>query len=165
MDYLLGSALVALSLSPVGAAETSQPIHLAAVEKDATSAIAASSASVTRLEENSPFRAKLDREQELIFEDFNLVPKGDTETIGNLGERYCDLLASRATDPYIDPSLTPSGAWEGNHVYAGNGGTIILQCYDPNVGGFINTPLGEYAGDITVRVRCRWAQAFWGWDN
>ncbi len=106
----------------------------------------------------------MDREMEVLFEDFNLVPDGNTETTGNAGERYVDLLASHSQEPgrYIDSAYTPnSGVWEGDYVFAGKGGTVVIQPVSGQVGGMIRTPLGDYSGDITVSVRFRASTTFW----
>lgn len=106
----------------------------------------------------------MDRELDLLFEDFNLVPDGSTETVGEGKERYVDLIASRSEEPgrFINAEYTPeSGVWEGDYVYAGKNGTIIIQPLSGQLGGMLNTPLGDFSGDITVTVRCRAAKAFW----
>lgn len=112
--------------------------------------------------------AGMTRAQEILVEDFNHVPDGKTETTGNIGERCVDYIASRVLEPgrYIDTSYTPeSGTWEGNFVFAGKNGTVVLQAYNPQVGAVLNAPLGDYSGDLTVKVRARHAKSFWGADN
>ncbi len=109
--------------------------------------------------------ATVDRKSVVLFEDFDNVPDGATETIDKIGERYTDYLASHYYEPgrYIDNEYTPeTGTWEGDWVMAGKNGTIILQTYNPQMPAQINTPLGDYSGDITVTVRCRYAKSFWG---
>ena len=110
----------------------------------------------------------VEREIEVLYEDFSLVPDGDTETIGTIGERYTDFIASHYYDPgrYIDTDFTPnSGTWEGDWVYAGTNGTVVLQCYNPARPARLRTPLGDYSGDITVKVRCKPLPSFYGADN
>ena len=105
------------------------------------------------------------RAQEILVEDFSNVPDGETETIEGIGERYTDFIASHYFEPgrYVDNAYTPeSGTWEGDWAFAGKNGTIILQAYNPMRGACINTPLGDYSGDLTVTVRARWARTFWG---
>ncbi|MBD5356359.1 MAG: hypothetical protein HDR88_05055 [Bacteroides sp.] len=114
------------------------------------------------------YKASVENESEILFEDFNEVPDGATETIGNLGERYIDCIASHYVEPgrYIDPDYTPnSGTWEGDCIFAGEGGTVIMQCNNPSEPAVLRTPLGDYAGDITVTVRCRFSTPFYGADN
>ena len=108
------------------------------------------------------------RAQTLLEEDFSGVPDGETETIERLGERYAEPVASHYFEPgrYMDNEYTPnSGTWEGDWVYAGKNGTIVLQSYNPMMDAYINTPLGDYSGDLTVTVRARYAKTFWGADN
>ncbi len=115
-----------------------------------------------------PQNAAVSREQELLFEDFSHVPDGATEPVAKIGDRYTDFIASRNYEPgrYVDPTYTPAtGTWEGNWVYAGHGGRVILQNYNPMSAAVLNTPLGDYSGDITVTVRCRSAKVFWGSDD
>ncbi len=109
--------------------------------------------------------ASVDRKTVLLYEDFDNVPDGATETIDKIGERYTDYIASHYYQPgrYIDNEYTPeTGTWEGDWVMAGKGGTVILQCYNPQQPAQLNTPLGDFSGDLTVTVRCRFAKSFWG---
>lgn len=102
------------------------------------------------------------------YEDFNHVPDGNTEKIGNLGERYTDYIASHYFEPgrYIDNAYTPeSGTWDGDFVMAGKGGTVILSPYNPQQHAYLRTPLGDYSGGITVTMRVRGVTTFWGSDN
>ncbi len=101
----------------------------------------------------------------VLYEDFDNVPDGATETIDKIGERYTDYIASHYNEPgrYIDNDYTPeTGTWEGDYVMAGKNGTVILQCYNPQMPAQLNTPLGDFSGDLTVTVRCRFAKSFWG---
>lgn len=110
----------------------------------------------------------MDREMEVLYEDFNLIPAGKTVTTGELGERPVDLLASHSEAPgrYIDATYTPgSGTWEGDYIFAGKNGSVIIQPTSGHVGGMLRTPLGDYSGDITVTVRCRAAKVFWLQDE
>lgn len=112
-----------------------------------------------------PLGSAVNRTEEVLFEDFNNVPDGDFEQTGNIGLRAVTFLASHYYEPgrYVDTDYTPqSGTWEGDWVFAGTNGTVILQCYNPMAGAFLRTPLGDYSGDITVRMRVRGAKAFWG---
>ena len=114
------------------------------------------------------FNAGLTQRQEVLFEDFSNVPDGETEYIDPWGYRYADMIASRYEEPgrYIDNSYTPTtGTWEGDCVYAGKNGTVVLQPGNAMMGGYLNTPLGDYSGDLTVTVRCRYATAFYPTDE
>lgn len=110
----------------------------------------------------------VDQKSVVLFEDFNNVPDGETETIGDIGERQTTMIASHYFEPgqYIPDEYTPeSGTWEGDWIYAGKNGTVIMQCYNPQMPAHLCTPLGDYSGDLTVTMRVRAVPAFWGVDN
>ena len=112
--------------------------------------------------------ASVQREIEVLYEDFDLIPEGNTVATGNIGDRYVDLLASHSMAPgrYVNTEYTPnSGTWEGDWVYAGKNGSVVLQCYNPSFPARLRTPLGDYSGDLTVTVRCRPLPSFFGADN
>jgi hypothetical protein len=114
------------------------------------------------------FKASVENETEILFEDFSGVPDGAQETIGTMGDRYTDLIASHDVDPgrYINTDYTPnSGTWEGDNIFAGKGGNIVMQCNNPSQASVLRTPLGDYSGDITIQVRCRFATPFYGYEN
>lgn len=118
--------------------------------------------------QNNRQNASMDWKTVLIHESFDNVPDGSTEVIEHLGDRQVTCIANRDGEPgrYMANEYTPnSGTWEGHDVFAGKNGTIILQCYNPQVGAFLNTPTGDYSGDIIVTVRCRWAKTFIGYPN
>lgn len=134
------------------------------------SVISTSGPCIARIPDSTEGRmdASMDRKTEILFEDFVNVPEGSTETIGGKGERYVDNIASRDNEPgrFLSESYTPeSGVWEGDEVFAGKGGNVILQCPHPSKRSILNTPLGDYSGDLTVTVRCRWAKTFWVGDS
>lgn len=123
---------------------------------------------VIPLRAQAPQKASVEKKTVVLYEDFNNVPDGTTETIGNLGERYADYIASHYYEPgrYINNDYTPeSGTWEGDFVMAGKGGTVVLQCYNPQMAAGINTPMGDYSGDITVTIRARATRIFYGANN
>lgn len=126
------------------------------------------STEITAGDRSEFLEASMNREMEVLYEDFSLVPDGHTATTGNIGERYTDLLASHSQAPgrFIDSAYTPgSGTWEGDYVYAGKNGTLIIQPVSGQAGGMLRTPLGDYSGDITVTVRLRAAKVFWLQDE
>ena len=55
---------------------------------------------------------------------------------------------------YIDNTLTNQPGWWGDNAFAA-GGQIALFQRSEVAGGCINTPLGDYSGDITVTFRCK----------
>lgn len=170
---LIGTALL-LAAGVAGTMLAQERFQLKPVQKETATAKAdrpeiLSKSEVTPEPLKSPDKEPgVTRAQEILVEDFSNVPDGETETIEGIGEHYTDVLASHYFEPgrYMDTAYTPeSGTWEGDWVYAGKGGTVILQCYNPMQGASINTPLGDYSGDLTVTVRARYAKTFWGADN
>ena len=85
----------------------------------------------------APQKASMERKSIILYEDFSNVPAGSTVQTGNIGERYVDFIASSYYEPgnFIPNEYTPeSGTWCGDCVFAGKGGTVILQCYNPYSG-------------------------------
>ncbi|MDE5849264.1 MAG: hypothetical protein K2H38_03905 [Muribaculaceae bacterium] len=116
----------------------------------------------------APQKASMERKSIILYEDFSNVPDGSTVQTGNIGERYVDFIASSYYEPgnFIPNEYTPeSGTWCGDWVFAGKGGTVILQCYNPYSGAYLYTPLGDFSGDLTVSMKVRCAKTFWGADN
>lgn len=170
---LIGTALL-LAAGVGGTTLAAGRFQLKPVQKEATTAKAdrpeiLSKSEVTPEPLKSPDKeAGVTRAQILLEEDFNNVPDGQTETTGSLGERQVEFIASHYFEPgrYVDPEYTPNtGTWEGDWVFAGKNGTIVLQAYNPMEGAYINAPLGDYSGDLTIKIRARYAPSFWGADN
>lgn len=137
-------------------------------EEKKTEVISTSTMTIRPLQSAPVLESSVNRKSVLLNEDFSGIPEGNTETIPNIGERYTDFLASHYYDPgrYINNEFTPqSGTWEGDWVYSGKNGTVILQSYGPYMPAMINTPLGDYSGDITVTVCARFAKTFWASDS
>lgn len=88
----------------------------------------------------------------LVDEDFHNVTGGSSTK--QPGEDL--LLASSETDKgiYIDSDLTSDGTWAGNNVYAGDGSIVLLSSH-PQRKAYLQTPLGDYSGDITVTCKVR----------
>lgn len=127
-----------------------------------------SNQTVIPLRAQAPMNSSVEHKSVILYEDFSKVPDGATETIGKIGDRYADYVASRYYEPgrYIDNDYTPeSGTWEGDFVMAGIGGSVVLQSYNPQIGASLSTPLGDYSGDITVTLRARSCPVFWGANN
>lgn len=58
------------------------------------------------------------------------------------------------TGMWIDSSKTANGSWSGSYVYSA-GGCVAIE--GPGVLGtaFLNTPLGDYSGDLTVTFKAK----------
>lgn len=99
----------------------------------------------------------------ILFEDFSNVPDGEFVQTGKIGLRAVTPIANYDCGKFMKPEYTPnSGQWYGEWVYAGEGGTVILQPYNPMKAGFLQLPLGDYSGDLIVTARIRTRPAFWG---
>lgn len=101
------------------------------------------------------------RSEEVINEDFSLVPDGEIDPATGRPVTY---IASHYFEPgrYVNPEYVHgSGTWEGNDVMAGQNGTVIIQARNPQSKGYLNTPLGDYSGDLTITMRMRFATAWW----
>ena len=107
--------------------------------------------------------ASVQTAMEVLVEDFNLVPKGEI-----VNGKYTTRLAAHQYEPgrYIDNALTPnSGTWEGDLVYAGTEGSVVIYSTNPLNSAYIATPLGDYSGDVALSMRVRAVPANWGTDE
>ena len=99
----------------------------------------------------APTHAKLyqDTSREIVVEeDFSLFTAGsETEP-----DSVMYPLDYENGNRYIDNSLTHTPGWVGSGVYQAGG--ICALAY-PNQGGSLNTPMGDYSGDIIVTFRAR----------
>lgn len=86
----------------------------------------------------------------LVDEDFSAFTAGTP----NKPDTKC--LASFYTAPgmYIDPSLTNGDQWAGNNVYSA-GGKVALVSPTFHDGSTLNTPLGDYSGDLTITFKVK----------
>lgn len=102
----------------------------------------------------------------VLFEDFNNVPDGEFVQTGNIGLRALSSIANYDCGKFMNPAYTPnSGQWYGEWVFAGTGGTVIMQCYNPMAPAILQLPLGDYSGDLILTMRVRSRPSFWGADN
>ena len=168
--YLSAAALVAMTAVGMRAERTSlrpegsEPSAKAGIHQMVTS----KSDIIPQPLKAAPDKAGVSREENVLVEDFDNVPDGEFVQTGNIGMRATTLLASHYFEPgrYIDTEYTPkTGTWEGDWVFAGKDGSVILQCYNPQAGSALRTPLGDFSGDLTVRMRVRKARTFWGADD
>ena len=90
-------------------------------------------------------------EFELINEDFSKLTAGSADA-PDTDHLLCSMYGEPGT--YIDNALTNQPGWWGDNAFAA-GGQIALFQHNQAVGSCINTPLGDYSGDITVTFRCK----------
>lgn len=119
----------------------------------------------------TPLKASGMSEDILVDEDFSGFTAGTTMRPDTI-----HYLASQYHEPgiYIDPSLTHGVTWGGNQVFSAGGAAYLWQ---PNAQSYalLNTPLGDYSGDITVTLKVKAMRAWiptgynedgslqWGW--
>lgn len=99
----------------------------------------------------TPKKASSVAEDILIDEDFSAMTSG---TVDAPDTTQFLAYAYGAPGTTIDPSLTKDGSWNGSKVYSA-GGAIALKTYNPQSQAYINTPLGDYSGDLTITLRCK----------
>ena len=89
-------------------------------------------------------------EDELIDEDFSAFTTGSIDE----PDRSKSLAGGDNGYSYIDASLTKDGQWSGTYVYSAGGMACL---YSPSVQtcALLNTPLGDYSGNITVTCRVK----------
>jgi len=86
----------------------------------------------------------------LVEEDFSAF------TAGTENKPDSNIIANYYGNPgmYIDKSLTAQSTWSGNNVYMA-GGKVALVSPNEYTGSDLNTPLGDYSGDITITFRVK----------
>lgn len=86
----------------------------------------------------------------LLSEDFSAFKDGTEDTPDT------KMLASFYGDPgmYIDKSLTAQDTWAGSLVYSA-GGKIALISPNEYTGADLDTPLGDYSGDLTITFKVK----------
>ncbi len=89
----------------------------------------------------------------LIDEDFSAIP-GTAETVDSslfLAYFYQNDLGVTENVP---AQYTKINGWTGNRVY-GAGNCIALLAYGGASSALINTPMGDYSGDVTISFRVK----------
>lgn len=87
----------------------------------------------------------------IVDEDFSLATKGSAD------EPYLDMpLCNAYGDPgwYVDSQYTHDDGWTGTSVYQA-GGMVALMDPTGYSGACLNTPLGDYSGDLTITFRAK----------
>lgn len=87
----------------------------------------------------------------LINEDFNKMTAG-TEQVPDKENRLVSIYGDGPTE--IDPSLTNESGWWGDNAFQA-GGALALYERNAQLGGCVNTPMGDYSGDIKITLRCK----------
>lgn len=90
-------------------------------------------------------------ENYLISEDFSAF------TAGTVDNPDATILASYYQNPpgmYLDKKLTKDGQWSGTFLYSA-GGAIALVSPSETAGSILNTPLGDYSGNLTITFKVK----------
>lgn len=87
----------------------------------------------------------------IVDEDFSLLTEGTPD------EPYTDMpIAYAYGDPgwYVDSKYTHESGWSGTSVYQA-GGSVALMDPTGYSGACLNTPMGDYSGDITITFKAK----------
>ena len=87
----------------------------------------------------------------LVDEHFDNLKDGSEEAPSEASlMSAADYYAGRG----IDQSVIGGGSWTSSNAYAA-GGTVALICPNLMTSSYINTPIGDYSGEITVSFRAK----------
>ena len=90
---------------------------------------------------------------ELTNEDFSGFTAGTADKPD--GTSLCDIYGKYGPQrEEIDSKYTSTPGWHGNWVFQAGGNAALIDSLG-SVGAFINTPLGDYSGDLTITVRVK----------
>ncbi|MCC8113115.1 MAG: hypothetical protein LIP03_03805 [Bacteroidales bacterium] len=170
--YLRSACAMALAALTIGSAAQTRLVTNPAAEDGANPKLAVPSAKAwsqskapavaTATADRDEAKAKGVTEFILVDEDFSKLTLGtpdDPFTTNSPSNEYMDmdnLICSYYVTPpgvYIDDSLTQQPGWSGDFAYQA-GGTVLLYGQNGSY-SFINTPLGDYSGDVTVSLKAR----------
>ncbi|MDE6669341.1 MAG: hypothetical protein K2K26_06640 [Muribaculaceae bacterium] len=87
----------------------------------------------------------------IVDEDFSLWTEG-TEDDPVWGKEIPGFYVNPDSPWDINPDLTHQPGWAGTAVY--EAGEICGLCY-PNYGGYIQTPQGDYSGQMTISLKAK----------
>lgn len=91
----------------------------------------------------------------LINEDFNLMTAGTPDA-----PDFEHRLASEYDDVRIPTELTHGNQWIGHKVFSA-GGAIALQTINPQDAAYLETPIGDYSGSVTVSLKAKYLLTEW----
>ncbi len=96
------------------------------------------------------FSEESDEQDILIDEDFSKITEGTADKPGS------NMLAYYYDEPgmYIDTKYTKDGQWAGSFVYPA-GGMVALISPNQYTAADLDTPLGDYSGDLTVTFKAK----------
>jgi hypothetical protein len=88
----------------------------------------------------------------LIDEDFSLLTTGTVDDPDTLTQ-LCTAYGSNS-DWYINSKYTHQPGWCGSWAYPAGGACALIDPYG-YIGALINTPLGDYSGDLTITFKAK----------
>ncbi|MBD5358798.1 MAG: hypothetical protein HDR88_17725 [Bacteroides sp.] len=91
----------------------------------------------------------------LIDEDFSKLTEGSVQDPSE--ERLCYYYGEPGM--YIDPQYTQQAGWTGSNAFSA-GGAIFMKEVNASTGAPLNTPLGDYSGNLTISFRYRIAPGY-----
>lgn len=90
---------------------------------------------------------------DLITEDFSKFTAGTKDNPDTTS--ICDEYGTYGPIQWdIDPKYTQTAGWCGSWVFQAGGSAYLKDSYG-YVGALINTPLGDYSGDLTITLRVK----------
>ncbi|MGI6222970.1 MAG: hypothetical protein ACOYJG_05115 [Prevotella sp.] len=89
----------------------------------------------------------------LVDEDFSGFTEG-TEDNPDTTELYCQYGLGKYEGLMIDPKYTKRPGWMGTEIYSA-GGTVGLFAHQAWLNATMNTPQGDYSGDLTITLRAK----------
>ncbi|MGI6223516.1 MAG: hypothetical protein ACOYJG_07895 [Prevotella sp.] len=93
-----------------------------------------------------------DFKEELINEDFSGFTSGTPDAIDTT-ELFCQYGRGK-NGIEIPSSMTVDAGWTGSEIYSA-GGCVAIKSHNYYTQGFLNTPLGDYSGDVYITMRVK----------
>lgn len=93
------------------------------------------------------------QKDELINEDFSKFTAGSADKPDQTS--ICDIYGKYGPQREEIPSqYTQEPGWHGNWIFQAGGNAGLIDSLG-SVGAFINSPLGDYSGDLTITIRAK----------
>ena len=140
----MAAGLPKTAVSPVrGAGDLKQPVPVAQARSLTQNATRLTFDKSPNKIQNAPARDYSETEV-ILDEDFSLMTEGTEENpVTLIGTSY----------DYIDDSLTHAPGWFGACVFQAGGSAGMCE---PEIGGLINTPIGDYYGHLKISLKLRY---------
>lgn len=155
LTVLLGMASLVASGGTAPSQDWLKPANGATAFSDGT-ITAAPKGSVSTVAPQTKIPAKVKRDASgmtwtvLVDEDFSKLTEGSIQEPSE--ERLCYYYGAPGVD--IDPEYTQQPGWTGSNAFSA-GGAILMKEVNNTTGAPLNTPLGDYSGNLTITFRYR----------